>query len=155
VFNRTVYMKPNEMETWLWIVVNKLGFGKSLRPNGTYSAMPQFRFSWRRVWRKLSTGLLHRVVWYKLPSPGRHLWNVGKLPPGYTRQQPQMTVIFVLATAETKISLTNFTETSWPVLIRNAICTIPQQVNSAYLAKSCFQAKKLNVYLPCSTHIKS
>jgi hypothetical protein len=61
-----------------------------------------FRFSRRRVWRWLSSGLLRRVVWQKLTDVSEvlvevyrrfrgsnHIWNVGKPLPDYTAEQPR------------------------------------------------------------------
>jgi hypothetical protein len=64
-----------------------------------------FRVLRRRVRRWLSSGLLHRVVWFTdvsenlaasiisshRPDDGgsKHLWNVGIRPPDYTVQQPK------------------------------------------------------------------
>jgi hypothetical protein len=52
------------------------------------------KFSRRRVWRWLSSGLLRRVVWsgdeHRRDDGGsKHLWNVGKLLSDYTAQQPR------------------------------------------------------------------
>jgi hypothetical protein len=70
------------------------------------------RFSRRRVWRWLSSGLLRRVVGQKFTGVSeiraasiiramiddggsKYLWNVGKLLPDYMVQQPRRQVIFM------------------------------------------------------------
>jgi hypothetical protein len=54
-----------------------------------------FRFSWRQVWRWMSSGLLRHVVWWKLTDVSEVLaasiigWIISKLLPDYTAQQPR------------------------------------------------------------------
>jgi hypothetical protein len=79
--------------------------------------MSYFRFSWRRVWRWLSSELLRCVVWQKITDVlevlaasiiramsnhggSKNLWNVGKHLPDYTAQQPRR-------------QPSSFLETSW------------------------------------------
>jgi hypothetical protein len=86
-----------------WFAAINLNFSFIFCTNNFAENSWDFRFSWRRVRRWLSAGLLRRVIWQKFTDvswvsatsvfrelahhlqngSSKHLWNIGELIPEY------------------------------------------------------------------------